>query len=391
MIFFLIASGMVLVAALTLALPLWRGRVPESAGAADANRLVHASRLEELDSDLEAGRLSRDDYAAARGDLETDLAGGLAQRYSGAAAGPERLWAAIAAVLVLAIAGGLYWGYGNWRVGSEGVQAASAQAVVDMVDKLAQRLRTPEGQGDLQGWDMLGHSYMIMGRYPDAAQAFDHARKLTNDANPLELASYAEALTLTDPDSFMDKALPLFEKALQMDPSNTQALWYGGLGALQRGDQKLAIQRWNAILAQNPPADYRAYIEKAITDAGGRPNGPAVGVFIGMHVSLAPELAAKAGPDDTVFVYAKPVADDSGPPLAVKRLRVRDLPVDLKLGDADAVVPGRVISGYDVVTVTARVSKGGTAAAHSGDLVGHQDWNKATGKPLAIVIDTVMK
>ena len=115
MIFFLIASGMVLVAALTLALPLWRGRVPESAGAADANRLVHASRLEELDSDLEAGRLSRDDYAAARGDLETDLAGGLAQRYSGAAAGPERLWAAIAAVLVLAIAGGLYWGYGNWR------------------------------------------------------------------------------------------------------------------------------------------------------------------------------------------------------------------------------------------------------------------------------------
>lgn len=392
MIFFAAASCMVLIAALVLALPLWRARIPESTGAVAANRQVHAARLKELETDLEAGRLSQVDHAAARRDLEMDLTSSTGDGHPSSAPKPQRLWAAIATIFVIALTSGLYWSYGNWRVGAQGVEAASAQAVIDMVDKLAKRLKTPEGQGDLQGWDMLGHSYVIMGRYADAAEAFDHARKLTNDANPLELASYAEARTLTDPDSFMDKTLPLFEKVLQMDPSNTQALWYGGLGALQRGDQRLAIQRWNAILAQNPPADYRAYIEKAIADAGGTPAAAVAGVSISVHVSLAPALAAQASPGDTVFVYARPADGEAGPPLAAKRLQVRDLPVDLKLSDQDAVVPGRVISAYAAVTVIARVSKSGTAAApHDGDLLGQQGWKKASGKPLAIVIDTVLK
>jgi cytochrome c-type biogenesis protein CcmH len=390
-IFFIVAAGMVLAAALVLALPLWRARVAADAGVVASNRQVHGARLEELAADLEAGRLSRDDYSAARRDLEADLAAGLTESRAALAAGPQHLWAAIAAVFIIALAGVLYWGYGSWRVGTEGVQAASQQAVVDMVDKLAKRLQTPEGQSDMQGWDMLGHSYMIMGRYADGLQAFEQARKLSDDRDPTILASYAEALAITDPDDFMSKAEPLFEKVLQMDPNDTQALWYGGLGALQRGDKQLAIRRWNAVLAQNPPADYRAYVEKAITDAGGTPAGPAPGVFIGVRVSLAPALASKVTPNDTVFIYVRPQGDVAGPPLAAKRMQVRDLPAAIQLSDRDAVVPGRKISAYDAVTVIARVAKGGTPAPRSGDLEGRQDWNKADGKPLALVIDTVLK
>jgi cytochrome c-type biogenesis protein CcmH len=87
----------------------------------------------------------------------------------------------------------------------------------------------------------------------------------------------------------------------------------------------------------------------------------------------------------------RPADSEAGPPLAAKRLQVRDLPADLKLSDQDAVVPGRVISAYAAVTVIARVSKSGTAAPHDGDLLGQQGWKKASGKPLAIVIDTVLK
>ena len=391
MIFFVIAACMVLAAALVTGVPLWRARPVADAGVAASNRQVHAARLEELETDLEAGRLSRDDYSAARHDLESDLAAGLSGPRAAVAVRPQRLWAVIAAVLLIAFAGGLYWGYGSWRVGAEGVETASQQAVVEMVDRLAKRLHAPEGQGDLQGWDMLGHSYMIMGRYADGLQAFEHARALSGDRDPTILASYAEALAITDPNDFMSKAEPLFEKVLQADPNNTQALWYGGLGALQRGDKKLAIQRWNAVLAQNPPADYRAYVEKAITDAGGAPAGPSEGVFIGIRVSLAPALASRASPDDTVFVFVRPQGDESGPPLAAKRIHVRDLPAELKLGDQDAVVPGRKISAYDAVTIVARVAKSGTPAPRSGDLEGRQGWNKADDNPLVLVIDTVVK
>lgn len=391
MIFFAVASCMVLIAALVLALPLWRARIPELTGSVAANRQVHAARLEELEADLEAGRLSQADHAAARRDLERDLASGAADERQDFASKPQRAWAAIAAIFVIALAGGLYWGYGSWRVGAQGVEAASAQTVIDMVDQLAKRLHTPAGQSDQQGWNMLGHSYMIMGRYGDALDAFGHARQLDHDSDPQVLASYAEALSISDPDAFMSKAEPLFEKVLQMDPNNTQALWYGGLGALQRGDKALAIKRWDAVLAQDPPADYRAYIEKAIADAGGTPAAAVAGVSISVHVSLAPALAAQASPGDAVFVYVRPASGEAGPPLAAKRLQVKDLPIDMQLSDQDAVVPGRVISAYAAVTVIARVSKSGTAAPHQGDLMGQKDWKQAGGKPLAIVIDTVLK
>lgn len=394
MIFFLVAALMMLVAGLAVGLPLWRGRVVATAGTAAANRGVYASRLKELQEDLENGRLSAEDQASARRDLEKDLAATDPESPLRAAA-PRRIAALISLILILGAGAALYWKYGDWRVGSQGVEAASTQAVTQMVDDLAARLHSPAGQDDLQGWTMLGHSYMIMGRYPDALEAFGHARTLSKDSDPQVLSSFAEAQALSDPGSFMDKALPVFEQALKMDPHNVQALWYGGLGALQRGDRALAIQRWNAVLAQNPPADYRRVIEKAIVAAGGTPGtaesvAGGAGPIIAVHVSLAPALAAKVSPDAIVFIYVQPKSGASGPPLAARRLKLSELPLDLTLSDQDAVIPGRVISAYSDVVVSARISLSGTAAPRAGDLMGRAEWHKGD-KPLNIVIDTVLK
>lgn len=394
MSFFLVAAFMMLAAGLAVGLPLWRGRVTDGAGMTQANRSVHASRLQELSEDLENGRLSAEDHAAAERDLEKDLAAG-AQDSAFHTVAPSRIAAVVALLAILTAATGLYWRYGDWRVGSQGVETASTQAVIRMVDDLAARLHTPEGQGDLQGWTMLGHSYMIMGRYPDALDAFTRARVLSKDSDPQILSSYAEALALSDPGAFMDKALPVFEQVLKMDPHNVQALWYGGLGALQRGDRTLAIQRWNEVLAQNPPPDYRHVIVKAIASAGGTVEGAEDSVAnsaaaIAVHVSVAPELTAKVSPDATVFVYVQPKAGAGGPPLAARRFKVSDLPLDLTLGDQDSVMPGRVISAYPDVVVSARISTSGTATPRAGDLLGRAEWHKG-GKPLTIVINSVLK
>ena len=389
MTFLVAAVLMMLVAGLAVGLPLWRGRALVSAGAAQANRGIHASRLKELREDLENGRLSPDDHDAARHDLEADL-DVEAQGDFIRTGVPRRIMATASVIVILSAGAALYWRYGSWRVGSEGVEAASTQAVIQMVDDLATRLHTPQGQDDLQGWTMLGHSYMIMGRYPDALEAFRHARALSKDAEPQILSSFAEALTLSDPASFMDKALPVFEQVLKADPHNVQALWYGGLGALQRGDKALAIQRWNAVLAQGPPADYRRVIEKAIVAAGGTAEAAAGSVVLTVHVSMAQALAAKAVPDATVFVYVQPRDDTGGPPLAVRRIKLSGLPADLQLSDQDAVMPGRVLSAYTDLVVSARVSMRGTAAPRAGDLQGRAEWHKGD-RPLSIVIDSVLK
>lgn len=154
---------------------------------------------------------------------------------------------------------------------------------------------------------MLGHAYMLMNRYKDAVAAYSHARTLSSDGNAEVLAGYGEAVALASPADFMSKAMPAFDKALQLDPHNPQALWYGGLGALESGNKGLAVARWNALLAQNPPAKYRSIIEKAITAAGGTvsPSGkvsadPAGAASPGntrIDGTLDPRLHRKVTPD----------------------------------------------------------------------------------------------
>lgn len=395
MIFATLALLMTLAAAAAVALPLWgRARAGQTADN-EAAELTHRRQLAELDRDLASGALAGADYLAARHDIEAEWT---------STAPPTRVQSsrnrglalASAATLVLA-AGLLYWKYGNWLAGAEGVEAASVPAVEQMVAGLSQRLHTSD-QDDLQGWEMLGHSYVVMERYPEALDAYGHARRLAGDGNAEVLAGYAEAMTLANPDDFMGKALPLFEKALALDPLNAQALWYGGLGALERGDKALAVQRWQALLAQNPPEEYRQIISHYIVEAGGTPGAAAVassaataGPALHLHVSLASDLKTQVGPEEAVFLFAEPEGGGAGPPLAVKRFRVSDLPLDVALTDRDAMVPGRSLGGYARLAVTARISPSGAPTPQPGDLEGRGVWKKADPKPLVIVIDTPVK
>ena len=393
MIFAALALLMVLAAAAAVAVPLWRAKTP--AAEMDSAGATHGLQLEELDRDLVSGALAEADYQAARRDMQAEFARPGARPRAVAGKSWRRGSALVALLFIFVTAPLLYWKYGSWRTGVEGVEQASVPAVEQMVAGLAERLHSTDGN-DLQGWVMLGHSYVVMGRYADALDAFTHAHTLAGDGNPDVLAGYAEAITLADPSKFMDQALPLFERVLKLDPVNPQGLWYGGLGAFERGDKKLAVSRWQALLKQDPPAEYRQVIEKYVVAAGGKVAPPAQGAAaaragIRIHVSLAPGLSAQMQPGETLFVFALPSGGAGGPPLAARRLQAGDLPVDLTLSDQDSPIPGRTLSGQAHVLVMARVSVSGTPEQHPGDLVGQAEWDAASGKAVTIVIDTQIK
>ena len=391
MIFAALALLMVLAAAATVAVPLWRGA--RQVARDETAAATHSLQLEELERDLASGVLAEGDYQAARRDMQGEFARIAAPAQPAAGKAWRRGSALAAALFMLSAAPLLYLKYGSWRTGAEGVDQASVPAVEEMVAGLAQRLHTTDGN-DLQGWVMLGHSYVVMGRYADALDAFTQAHRLAGDTNPDVLAGYAEAITLADPSKFMADALPLFEQTLKLDPVNPQALWYGGLGAFERGDKQLAIGRWQALLKQDPPQEYRDVIEKYIVEAGGKLSAPqhaAATAGIRLHVSLAPALSAQVRPDETLFVFALPAGAASGPPLAAKRLQAGDLPLDLTLTDQDSPIPGRTLSGQARVLVIARISVAGTPEQQPGDLVGRAEWDAASGKVLALVIDTQIK
>ena len=392
MVFLVIAGFMLCIAAACVVVPLWRGYAANRPSYENAYRSAHANQVAELERDIAAGRLAISDRAAALRDLDRELTASLGDktetRPSGAVAPRSRILAVvIGLVLVTGMAVG-YWQLGNWRVALEGVPAATAHNMDAMVAQLSRRLHTID-QNDLQGWIMLGHAYVLMDRYNEAVEALDRARKLSGDSDPDLLASYAEALALANPGQFMQKAAPLFEKVLQEDPNNVRALWYGGFAAIHRGDKKLAVQRWRLLLAQNLPPQYRAVVKQAIEDAGGADTAtasPQIDVTtINIQVTLDSKLRTKVSPEESVFVYAEPTGSHDGPPLAVRRFQVRDLPLSMTLSDKDAMVPGRNISNYAHIALTARISRTGTLIPKNGDFEGKTIWNRNDGRKLMAI------
>ena len=78
-------------------------------------------------------------------------------------------------------------------------------------------------------------------------------------------------------------------------------------------------------------------------------------------------------------------------PLAVKRARAADLPMNFTLDDGDAIPGGPTLSSAQSVMVEARVSKSGDAKQKPGDLAGAIAQVKPGTKGLRITIDRVIE
>jgi cytochrome c-type biogenesis protein CcmH len=87
------------------------------------------------------------------------------------------------------------------------------------------------------------------------------------------------------------------------------------------------------------------------------------------EVVVAPELAARIGPGDTLFIFAR-ASDGSRMPLAIVRQPAQAGPVAFTLDDSQSMSPELKLSKFPEVVVGARVSRDGEARPKSGDLQG---------------------
>jgi cytochrome c-type biogenesis protein CcmH len=154
------------------------------------------------------------------------------------------------------------------------------------------------------------------------------------------------------------------------------------------------------LLALNPPDELKSALEQQLADVraqlGEAPEQDAVraaqapaagGRSIEVEVSIASELASSAG-DASLFILARDPANP-GPPLAAVRRRAAELPLQVNLSDADAMIPGRTISKAAQIEIVARVSKSGQPVAATGDLFGSAEYAPDGGK-VSVVIDRVV-
>ncbi|GGD54818.1 tetratricopeptide repeat protein [Pseudoxanthomonas indica] len=246
-------------------------------------------------------------------------------------------------------------------------------AVKQLEDALA---RNPN---EVEGWRLLGRTYLSMERYADAQAAFAKALKITPDDADV-LVENAQARLYADPRKQLDaEGVALLERALTIAPQHQRARWFLGVAQRQQGKPAEAAKTWEPLLAGvdgNTATTLRAQINEARAEAGlpalaappveaiDAATGP---VLLRARVEIAPELKDKVGAQDTVFVFAR---QRGGPPMpvAAKRLTASELPASVALSDADSPMPTLKLSQVQEVELVARVSKAGDVMAKSGDL-----------------------
>jgi len=124
----------------------------------------------------------------------------------------SRITGAVLALLVIGAAAGLYplWSNWSWHAPAESAAAGSPD-VAAMVAKLEKHLH--DEPSDLQGWLMLGRSYLALNRFDDGIVAYDHAHRL--DPKSADAAmGLGEAMSMRAGGEITPPAAELFEAAL---------------------------------------------------------------------------------------------------------------------------------------------------------------------------------
>jgi cytochrome c-type biogenesis protein CcmH len=122
--------------------------------------------------------------------------------------------------------------------------------------------------------------------------------------------------------------------------------------------------------------------------ASGEEGMPVTG-GISATVSVASELAGLVRPGALLFVFARD-GDKPGPPIAVKRMPVPQLPFTTTLTDADAMVEGASLGKADQLKLVARISLSGNPIAEPGDLYGEALVSGESGdSAVSVVIDRI--
>jgi cytochrome c-type biogenesis protein CcmH len=366
----------------------------------------------EIEADVERGVLPAEARDEALSELVARAQADLPPDVPAPAPVQRRPWivAAIVAVALPALTFGVYLAVGTPSAGDPKTLARPEHQLDDpqilaMVDSLAKKVR--ERPDDVQGWSLLARSMAALGRFKEAADAYEHLSKLVPN-DPQVLADYADALGMAQGRKLAGKPYELVKAALAIDPKHRKALALAGTAAMDAGDFAAAYKYWETLAADLPPGSEDATQVRTILEevrqraaAAGQalPKGPAVAVAaapaaatgktVTGSVTVAPDIAAKVSRSDTLFIFAR--ADGGARvPLAVVRTSASQLPMTFALDDSMAMAPGMNLSSAQAVRVEARITKSGNATPQSGDLVSRSAVVKPGARDVKIVVNEVV-
>jgi cytochrome c-type biogenesis protein CcmH len=269
MIWILIALIASLVA-LALVLPVMR-RAPEAAA---SGLTVFSGQLEELRRDADLGLIEPEDARAAELDIRrrAKAAENLQPEDGDSGTPSPRLRLAIIAASTLSVMAAvlIYMQIGSPQLAGQPPAPVSQvpenmQAVLDEVDALAADLMA--NPDNPRGWAVLGQAYVTLGRYQEAAVAFENAIDRVPDSAFL-FASLGQAYLFAADGDMTPPAREAFARALDIDPQNVRARFFMAEALWQDGEREAALAAWQRMLDEAPDdAGYTQMVEARMTEA----------------------------------------------------------------------------------------------------------------------------
>ena len=400
-LFFLSAALLVVLCLLLLLFGLFRNQ-GDTLDQEKVNITLARERGETLSTALSSGAIDQATYDYERKQLDYDLAADLAATSKSVTKKGGHIVAAVLVALFIPIAAGsLYLKLGNPNALTQDLtarppvaenannqNASQAQLpgpLAELLPKLEERLASDPT--DIQGWRLLGRSYMSIQDYSGAQAAYKKALAL-DENDPNTLTQLAEAIALSRNGNLSGEPMALLERSIVINPRHEPTLWLRSIGKQQAGEHQEALLGFNLLmgLAQEDP-DAVATIDQMRSrsiqalgansvrqtqtdgeksEAAAQSTDSDAGPSIEVTVSLDSNVINEAAAEHAVFIYAKA---SNGPPmpLAVTRITVNELPATVILDDSMAMIPNMKLSSFDEVTIGARISASGNPIAQAGD------------------------
>jgi cytochrome c-type biogenesis protein CcmH len=235
-----------------MVLPLRRGAnrgqdaVASETERADGSAAVLVDQLDEVARDRERGLISPAEAQAAEIEIKRRLllAGRAAEQSPKPARSGGRAALIAVALAVPAFAAGYYALSGNPGTPSlpfaaRDAERAGDREIVEATQRLRERLVSdPEG-GPSEGWILLGRTYLKMGRYDAAAEAFETVTE-RDDAPSSAFSLLAETLIVAENGVVTPRARRAAAAALERDPANPAGTYYTAMALSQQGDEAAA-------------------------------------------------------------------------------------------------------------------------------------------------------
>lgn len=348
-----------------------------------SNTQIIKQRMLELEREVNEGLMSEEDKLVAIKELKLALV----DEVEGAQGQTKHANLAMVSgfVVTLGICGYLYYHSNevsdiqHWQDVTQQSSALAKRIVIDADPTitgedvqdfaLAMRTKLLKTPDDHIGWLLLGRLHASLNRLDESIHAFSRAYELAPE-HPGVLSSYSQTLVMTGQEDYLRQAQVLMKRSIELNPEDINAFGMLAVTATTLGDNELAIASWQQLQARLPDTDpMKIEIDKRIAALGGEValvEQTSVMITVNIDESLINKLPENA----FLFVFAQDASGAVRMPAAVVKTPLGQLPVQIELSDANAMMTTYKLSQLNEAKLVARISLDENVAPSQGELQG---------------------